>query len=215
MVPMWMFGNAIACGNTFILKPSEKDPSAVDLHRRAARRGGRARGRVQRDPRRQGRRRRDPRPPGHRRGELRRVDPDRALHLRDRNAQRQAGPGPRRRQEPHDRAARRRHRHGRRCRGVGRLRLVGRTVHGGGHGRGGRRGRGPARRRDPGSTAEGQGWPGLGPRGGDGTARDDAAPRQGCLVPGFRPGAGRPGRRRRARAPALPRLRRGSSSACP
>jgi malonate-semialdehyde dehydrogenase (acetylating)/methylmalonate-semialdehyde dehydrogenase len=25
---MWMFGNAIACGNTFILKPSEKDPSA-------------------------------------------------------------------------------------------------------------------------------------------------------------------------------------------
>ncbi|WP_395153708.1 CoA-acylating methylmalonate-semialdehyde dehydrogenase [Ilumatobacter sp.] len=29
MVPMWMFSNAIACGNTFILKPSEKDPSAV------------------------------------------------------------------------------------------------------------------------------------------------------------------------------------------
>jgi malonate-semialdehyde dehydrogenase (acetylating)/methylmalonate-semialdehyde dehydrogenase len=29
MVPMWMFGNAIACGNTFILKPSEKDPSAA------------------------------------------------------------------------------------------------------------------------------------------------------------------------------------------
>lgn len=27
MVPMWMFANAIACGNTFILKPSEKDPS--------------------------------------------------------------------------------------------------------------------------------------------------------------------------------------------
>ena len=25
---MWMFGNALACGNTFILKPSEKDPSA-------------------------------------------------------------------------------------------------------------------------------------------------------------------------------------------
>ena len=29
MVPMWMFSNAIACGNTFILKPSEKNPSAV------------------------------------------------------------------------------------------------------------------------------------------------------------------------------------------
>ena len=28
MVPMWMFPNAIACGNTFVLKPSEKDPSA-------------------------------------------------------------------------------------------------------------------------------------------------------------------------------------------
>ena len=31
MVPMWMFGNAIACGNAFILKPSEKDPSAALL----------------------------------------------------------------------------------------------------------------------------------------------------------------------------------------
>ena len=30
MVPMWMFANAIACGNTFLLKPSEKDP-AVSL----------------------------------------------------------------------------------------------------------------------------------------------------------------------------------------
>jgi malonate-semialdehyde dehydrogenase (acetylating)/methylmalonate-semialdehyde dehydrogenase len=28
MVPLWMFPVAIACGNTFILKPSEKDPSA-------------------------------------------------------------------------------------------------------------------------------------------------------------------------------------------
>ena len=27
MVPMWMFPMAIACGNTFVLKPSEKDPS--------------------------------------------------------------------------------------------------------------------------------------------------------------------------------------------
>src|SRR5579864_7616688 len=39
MVPMWMFANAIACGNTFILKPSEKDPSASllvgDLTKRA------------------------------------------------------------------------------------------------------------------------------------------------------------------------------------
>jgi malonate-semialdehyde dehydrogenase (acetylating) / methylmalonate-semialdehyde dehydrogenase len=31
MVPLWMIPNAIACGNTFILKPSEKDPSASVL----------------------------------------------------------------------------------------------------------------------------------------------------------------------------------------
>jgi malonate-semialdehyde dehydrogenase (acetylating) / methylmalonate-semialdehyde dehydrogenase len=39
MVPMWMFANAIACGNTFVLKPSEKDPSPslflADLFRQA------------------------------------------------------------------------------------------------------------------------------------------------------------------------------------
>ena len=29
MVPMWMFPVALACGNTFILKPSEEDPSAA------------------------------------------------------------------------------------------------------------------------------------------------------------------------------------------
>jgi malonate-semialdehyde dehydrogenase (acetylating)/methylmalonate-semialdehyde dehydrogenase len=31
MVPLWMCANAIACGNAFILKPSEKDPSACLL----------------------------------------------------------------------------------------------------------------------------------------------------------------------------------------
>ena len=31
MVPMWMFPVAIACGNTFVLKPSERDPSAPML----------------------------------------------------------------------------------------------------------------------------------------------------------------------------------------
>ncbi|AGH39516.1 Methylmalonate-semialdehyde dehydrogenase [Bibersteinia trehalosi USDA-ARS-USMARC-188] len=31
MVPMWMFPVALACGNTFVLKPSEKDPSASIL----------------------------------------------------------------------------------------------------------------------------------------------------------------------------------------
>ncbi len=31
MVPMWMYPIAIACGNTFLLKPSEKDPSASNF----------------------------------------------------------------------------------------------------------------------------------------------------------------------------------------
>jgi malonate-semialdehyde dehydrogenase (acetylating)/methylmalonate-semialdehyde dehydrogenase len=39
MVPLWMCANAIACGNAFVLKPSEKDPSAslllADLWKRA------------------------------------------------------------------------------------------------------------------------------------------------------------------------------------
>ena len=40
MVPMWMWAPAIACGNCFVLKPSEKDPSAslwvAELLRRRA-----------------------------------------------------------------------------------------------------------------------------------------------------------------------------------
>jgi malonate-semialdehyde dehydrogenase (acetylating)/methylmalonate-semialdehyde dehydrogenase len=31
MVPMWMYPLAIACGNTFVLKPSERDPSVVNF----------------------------------------------------------------------------------------------------------------------------------------------------------------------------------------
>src|SRR3546814_3940687 len=30
MVPMWMFPVALACGNAFILKPSERDPSLAN-----------------------------------------------------------------------------------------------------------------------------------------------------------------------------------------
>ena len=40
MVPLWMFPNAIACGNTFILKPSEKDPSASLLLAELAQKAG-------------------------------------------------------------------------------------------------------------------------------------------------------------------------------
>lgn len=40
MVPMWMFPMAIACGNTFVLKPSEKDPTAPMLCARLLKEAG-------------------------------------------------------------------------------------------------------------------------------------------------------------------------------
>ena len=40
MVPMWMFPVAIACGNTFVLKPSERDPSPSMLHARLLKEAG-------------------------------------------------------------------------------------------------------------------------------------------------------------------------------
>ena len=108
MVPLWMHPLAIACGNTFILKPSEKDPSAAlflaELWSRAGLPAGvfsvlqgdrEAVDSLLDPPRRAG-------------GELRRVHADRPARLRDRGRARQAGPGPRRRQEPHGGAAGRR-----------------------------------------------------------------------------------------------------------
>ena len=50
MVPMWMFANAIACGNTFILKPSREGPVALALLRRALAGGGPARRRLHGGP---------------------------------------------------------------------------------------------------------------------------------------------------------------------
>jgi malonate-semialdehyde dehydrogenase (acetylating)/methylmalonate-semialdehyde dehydrogenase len=47
MVPMWMFPIALATGNTFVLKPSEKDPSRARAGA-AAERGRPAGRRVQR-----------------------------------------------------------------------------------------------------------------------------------------------------------------------
>jgi malonate-semialdehyde dehydrogenase (acetylating) / methylmalonate-semialdehyde dehydrogenase len=40
MVPLWMFPSAIACGNTFVLKPSEKVPSASLILARLAKEAG-------------------------------------------------------------------------------------------------------------------------------------------------------------------------------
>ncbi|HEY6426213.1 MAG TPA: aldehyde dehydrogenase family protein, partial [Acidimicrobiales bacterium] len=40
MVPLWMMANGLACGNSFVLKPSEKDPSASLLLAELAQRAG-------------------------------------------------------------------------------------------------------------------------------------------------------------------------------
>ena len=77
MVPMWMFANALACGNTFVLKPSEKDPSASLFMAELLAKAGLPPRLLQRRAGRQGRRRPAPRAPRHRGGQLRRLDADR------------------------------------------------------------------------------------------------------------------------------------------
>ena len=54
MVPMWMFPFAIACGNSFILKPSEKVPLTPTRAAELLHEAGVPAGRVQPDSRRQG-----------------------------------------------------------------------------------------------------------------------------------------------------------------
>ena len=94
MVPLWMMSNGIACGNCFILKPSEKDPSAslvlADLWKQAGLPDGvfnvihgdrAAVDRILEHP-------------DIAAVILRRFDSDRPPHLRDREPQRQAGAGP-------------------------------------------------------------------------------------------------------------------------
>ena len=130
MIPLWKAAPAIACGNAFILKPSERDPSvpmriaelfleaglppgifnvvngdkeAVDaLLERRARESDRVRGLVV----------------------------DRRIHLCDRLRARKARAVLRRRQEPHDRDARCRHESGGRCADRRRLWLGRRALHG-------------------------------------------------------------------------------------
>ena len=138
-------------------------PLRVPVPGGAAPRGGRPGRRVQRHPGRQGRRRRHPRPPRHQGRLVRGIDAHRALHLRDRHRQGQARPGTGWRQEPHGGAARRGREHGRRRRGLRRVWLGGRAMHG--HQR---RGRGGRRRRSAGRCHQGpaaahQGRPGHRP----------------------------------------------------
>ena len=78
MVPLWMCANAIACGNAFILKPSEKDPSASLFLAQLWKEAGLPDGVFTVRAGRQGGGRRAARPPRRRRGQLRRLDPDRA-----------------------------------------------------------------------------------------------------------------------------------------
>jgi malonate-semialdehyde dehydrogenase (acetylating) / methylmalonate-semialdehyde dehydrogenase len=87
MVPMWMFPVALAAGNCFILKPSERDPSASLLIAAWLKEAGLPDG-VQRRPWRQGSRRRHPATPRHFRRELRGLYAHRPLHLSNRHRQR-------------------------------------------------------------------------------------------------------------------------------
>ena len=140
MVPMWMFPVAIACGNTFVLKPSEKDPSRSLLLARLFHEAGLPDGVLNVvlgdgeavdallvSPRRE-------------RGVVRRLDADRAARLRDGRQDRQAGAGARGGEEPRrGPAGRRAGVHRRRAHRRG-LRFGRRALHGdlgrGGGGRG-------------------------------------------------------------------------------
>ena len=112
MVPMWMWAPALACGNTFVLKPSEKDPSASVFTAQLLQEAGVPDGvfnvlhgdKVAVDALLEH--------PDVAAVSFVGLDTDRALHLRDGNEAREARAGARRRQEPHDRAAGRRHRDG-------------------------------------------------------------------------------------------------------
>ena len=74
MIPLWKIAPAIACGNAFILKPSERDPGRAAENRRAVHRGRPAGRHPQRRQRRQGGRRRHPRRCRHQGHRLRRLD---------------------------------------------------------------------------------------------------------------------------------------------
>ena len=138
MVPLWMFPVAITCGNTFVLKPSEKVPlSAVRLGELLVE-AGLPDGRVQHRPRRQGMRRCPAHASAGAGDFVRRLDRRRQARLRDRHAQRQARAGGRRGEEPPDHHARRRSGSGRQGDSGFGLRLRRRALHGRQRGRAGR-----------------------------------------------------------------------------
>ncbi len=130
MVPMWMFPIALACGNAFVLKPSEKDPSPSVVVAELLREAGLPDGVfnvVHGD-----REAVDAllAHPGRRGGEFRRLDAGRRVRLPHGHGERQARSGAGRREEPSRRHAGRGPRSGRR-RADGRgVRLRGRALHG-------------------------------------------------------------------------------------
>ncbi len=65
MIPLWKCAPAIACGNAFILKPSERDPGVPMMLAELMIEAGLPAGHPQRRQRRQGSGRRHPRSPGH------------------------------------------------------------------------------------------------------------------------------------------------------
>ena len=145
MVPMWFFPIAIAAGQHRRAQAVGEGAERGAVDGRAVARGGAARRRVHRRARRQDGRRRAADPSRRQVHQLRRVDADRPLHLRDGHRARQARAGARRREEPHGRAARRRPRPRRRPGRQRRVRVGGGAVH-----VDLRAGRGRLRRRRPG-----------------------------------------------------------------
>ena len=113
MVPLWMFPVALACGNTFVLKPSEKDPSPSIRMAELLKEAGLPDGvfnvvhgdKEAVDALLQ-------HPTGGR-DLVRRIDADRPLHLRDGRRGREARAGAGRREESRGRPAGRRRRTGR------------------------------------------------------------------------------------------------------
>ena len=151
MIPLWKCAPAIACGNAFILKPSERDPGVPLMLAELMIEAGLPPGIlnvVNGDKEAVDAILDHPDIVGHR---LRRLDADRGIHLRARLRRGQARAVLRRRQEPHDRHARRRHGPGGRCADRRRLRLGRRALHGRvGGGAGGAEGGRPAgREADP------------------------------------------------------------------
>jgi hypothetical protein len=129
MIPMWKFAPAIACGNAFILKPSERDPGVPMRLAELMIEAGPAPGIlnvVNGD--------KEAVTPSwtirHPRGRLRGLVRRSPVRLFARRRHGRAGAVLRRRQEPHDHHARRRHRPGRSTRWWGGLRLGGRALHG-------------------------------------------------------------------------------------